>query len=276
MAADSHRGSDGPLTTRWSRYPDPLSGAFVDAGIASGFPATDDYNGAQQEGFGRWQATIRDGRRCSAAVAYLRPALVRPGLAVVTDALVTRIVLDGRRATGIEYLQRGQRVAAYAEREVILAAGVINSPQLLMLSGIGDPAELRSHGIAVAAPLKGVGRNLQDHISAGIMWRPRCGRAASWHAAVPARCGGCPANTVDGVESVHAGAIGIVAGQGVEDFGRHTPYAFRPRLHDAADIALAFGDDVEERLAVKAQRHCPPSSALDRPAEFLQLEQVRN
>jgi len=169
--ADSYRGSDGPLTTRWSRYPDPLSGAFVDAGIASGFPATDDYNGAQQEGFGRWQATIRDGRRCSAAVAYLRPALVRPGLAVVTDALVTRIVLDGRRATGIEYLQRGQRVAAHAEREVILAAGVINSPQLLMLSGIGDPAELRSHGIAVAAPLKGVGRNLQDHISAGIMWR---------------------------------------------------------------------------------------------------------
>jgi len=77
--ADSYRGSDGPLTTRWSRYPDPLSGAFVDAGIASGFPATDDYNGAQQEGFGRWQATIRDGRRCSAAVAYLRPALVRPG-----------------------------------------------------------------------------------------------------------------------------------------------------------------------------------------------------
>ena len=69
MAADSHRGSDGPLTTRWSRYPDPLSGAFVDAGIASGFPATDDYNGAQQEGFGRWQTTIRDGRRCSAAVA---------------------------------------------------------------------------------------------------------------------------------------------------------------------------------------------------------------
>ena len=90
MAADSYRGSDGPLTTRWSRYPDPLSGAFVDAGIASGFPATDDYNGAQQEGFGRWQATIRDGRRCSAAGAYLRPALVRPGLAVVTDALVTR------------------------------------------------------------------------------------------------------------------------------------------------------------------------------------------
>ena len=169
--ADPYRGGDGPLTTRWSRYPDPLSGAFVDAGIASGFPATDDYNGAQQEGFGRWQATIRDGRRCSAAVAYLRPALVRPGLAVVTDALVTRIVLDGRRATGIEYLQRGQRVAAHAEREVILAAGVINSPQLLMLSGIGDPAELRSHGIAVAAPLKGVGRNLQDHISAGIMWR---------------------------------------------------------------------------------------------------------
>jgi choline dehydrogenase/4-pyridoxate dehydrogenase len=167
----AYRGGDGPLTTRWSRYPDPLSEAFAEAGRAAGYPRTEDYNGAQQEGFGRWQATIRDGRRCSAAVAYLRPALGRAGLTVETDALATRILLDGRRAVGVEYSRRGKLVAVHAEREVILAGGVINTPQLLMLSGIGDPDDLRAHGIAVAVPLKGVGRNLQDHISAGILWR---------------------------------------------------------------------------------------------------------
>jgi choline dehydrogenase/4-pyridoxate dehydrogenase len=171
--AGPYRGSSGPLTTRWSRYPDPLSGAFATAGIESGYPVTEDYNGAQQEGFGRWQATIRDGRRCSAATAYLSPALPRATLKVKTGALVTRMLLGGGRAIGIEYLKRGHRIRARAAREVILAAGVINSPQLLMLSGIGDPEALRAHGIAVAAPLPGVGRNLQDHISAAIAWRRR-------------------------------------------------------------------------------------------------------
>ena len=171
--AGPYRGGDGPLTTRWSRYPDPLSAAFHEAGLAAGHPATEDYNGAQQEGFGRWQATIRGGRRCSAAVAYLRPALTRPGLAVATGALATRVAIDRGRAIGVEYACRGETVSARAEREVILAAGVVNSPQLLMLSGIGDPEELRRHDIAVVAPLKGVGRNLQDHISAGITWRRR-------------------------------------------------------------------------------------------------------
>jgi choline dehydrogenase/4-pyridoxate dehydrogenase len=166
-----YRGGDGPLTTRWSRYPDPICDAFLAAGIAAGHPATEDYNGAQQEGFARWQATIRDGRRCSAAVAYLRPALARAALTVETDALATRVVLDQRRAIGVEYLKGGERVTAHAEREVILAGGVINTPQLLMLSGVGDPDDLRPYGISVEAPLRGVGRNLQDHMSAGILWR---------------------------------------------------------------------------------------------------------
>jgi len=166
-----YRGGDGPLTTVWSRYRDPLVEAYAAAGEAAGFATTDDYNGAEQEGFGRWQATIRDGRRCSAAVAYLRPAAARSGLTVATGALASRIVLDGDRAVGVEYLHNGEPVVATAEREVILAGGVINSPQLLMLSGIGDPAMLRAHDIAVAAPLSGVGRNLQDHISAGIAWQ---------------------------------------------------------------------------------------------------------
>ena len=169
--ASEYRGAGGPLTTVRSRYPDPLVEAYAEAGIAAGHPGTDDYNGAQQEGFGRWQATIRDGWRCSAALAYLRPAMARPGLTVVTGALATRIVLDGRRAVGIEYERGGERRVAEAEREVILSGGVINSPHLLMLSGIGDPEMLREHGIAPAVPLRGVGRNLQDHISAGILWR---------------------------------------------------------------------------------------------------------
>src|SRR5215469_4613479 len=169
--ASAFRGGDGPLTTRASRYPDPLSAAFADAGAAAGHPTTEDYNGEQQEGFARWQATIRDGRRCSAAVAYLRPALARAALTVETDALATRVVLNQRRAIGVEYLKGGERVTAHAEREVILAGGVINTPQLLMLSGIGDPDDLRSYGIPVEAPLRGVGRNLQDHISAAILWR---------------------------------------------------------------------------------------------------------
>ena len=169
--AGAYRGADGPLGVRRSRYPDPLSQAFAEAGAAAGFPATDDYNGAQQEGFGGWQATIRDGRRCSAATAYLHPVVGRPNLTVETGVLATRILLDHNRAAGIEYQKGGVREAVAAGREVILAAGVINSPHLLMLSGIGDPNELRAHDIAVAVPLKGVGRNLQDHISAGIAWR---------------------------------------------------------------------------------------------------------
>ena len=168
--ASSYRGGDGPLTTRSSRYPDPLSASFADAGAAAGHPTTEDYNGEQQEGFARWQATIRNGKRCSAAVAYLRPALARPNLAVEVNALATRILIEGGRAVGIEYLRGGERIVTRAEREVILAGGVINSPQLLMLSGVGDPEQLRSHGIAVSAALPGVGQNLQDHISAPIVW----------------------------------------------------------------------------------------------------------
>jgi choline dehydrogenase/4-pyridoxate dehydrogenase len=160
------------LTTRWSRYPDPLSEAYTAAGLAAGHPATDDYNGARQEGFGRWQATIRDGRRCSTAVAYLRPALARDGLTVETNALATRIVLDGRRAVGVEYEKRGARFTAHAEREVILAGGVINSDAVRsQIVGVAYSRQHQQLRRAVTAPLKGVGRNLQDHISAGILWR---------------------------------------------------------------------------------------------------------
>jgi 4-pyridoxate dehydrogenase len=168
--AGTYRGGDGPLTTRLTRYTDPLVEAYRAAGQAAGHPLTDDYNGAQQEGFGRSQQTIRDGRRCSAAVAYLRPALARPNLGVEVEALATRILFDRNRAVGVEYLKGGEQLTARAEREVILAGGVINSPQLLMLSGIGDPEALGAYGIAVKVPLPGVGGNLQDHVSVTVAY----------------------------------------------------------------------------------------------------------
>ncbi len=163
--AGPYRGGDGPLGVGTARYDDPIIDACLAAGRSLQLPATPDYNGAQQEGLGRLQQTIRHGRRCSAAEAYLRPALGRRNLAVATGALASRIVLEAGRAVGVEFSRRGATVVVRAEREIILSGGVINSPQLLMLSGIGDPDSLRAHGIAVAVALPGVGRNLQDHLS---------------------------------------------------------------------------------------------------------------
>ncbi len=166
-----YRGGDGPLTTRASRYQDPLIESMIAAGIAAGHPAVTDYNGAEQHGIARMQFTIRNGMRCSTAVAYLHPVLSRPNLTVTTAALATRIVFDGRRAVGVAYVRGGQTTIARADREVLLAGGVINSPQLLMLSGIGDPEQLGAHRITVQAPLKGVGKNLQDHVMAPMPYR---------------------------------------------------------------------------------------------------------
>ncbi len=119
------------------------------------------------------QCTIRDGRRCGTATAYLRPALARPNLRVEVGALVTRVVIEGTRAVGVEFVRDGATQVVRAEREVLLAGGVINSPQVLMLSGIGDPEELRAHGIDVRVALPGVGRNLQDHVMAPVAYRRR-------------------------------------------------------------------------------------------------------
>jgi 4-pyridoxate dehydrogenase len=168
--AGAYRGGDGPLATRATRYRDPLVDAYLAAAEEAGHPTTEDYNGAQQEGFGHSQQTIRDGRRCSAAVAYLRPALARPNLEVVVNALAQRVLIEGHRAVGVEYETGGERRVARTEREVVLAGGVINSPQLLMLSGIGDPEALREYDIPVNVALPGVGQNLQDHVSVTIAY----------------------------------------------------------------------------------------------------------
>lgn len=167
------RGGSGPLNTQFCRYSDPLIGAFGAATREAGFPQTDDYNGERQEGFGRLQMTIRNGRRDSAAAAYLRPAMKRGNLTVRTGAMVERIVLDGRRATGVAYRCADKSETALAGREVILSGGVINTPQLLMLSGIGPAASLAAHGIETVADLPQVGQNLQDHVSVILMYRRR-------------------------------------------------------------------------------------------------------
>jgi 4-pyridoxate dehydrogenase len=169
-APSEYRGNSGPLTTRKSNYQDPLCDAYTEAALATGVPYNDDYNGAEQYGIGQMQATIKNGRRASAAAAYLRPALSRPNLTVEVMAHTTRILFEGTRAVGVEYVQDGKTHSVRADREVLLCGGVINSPQLLMLSGIGAPDELASHGIAVTAALPGVGKNLQDHVAALITY----------------------------------------------------------------------------------------------------------
>ncbi len=155
--ASTTRGGDGPITVQRCRYQDSLVPAYFAAARAAGHPWTEDYNGTNQEGFSPLQMTIRRGRRCSAVTAYLRPALRRRNLSVQVRALTTRVLIENGRATGVEYLRDGQDHLARAAREVILAVGVINSPQLLMLSGVGDPDQLRAHGIEVRVALAGRG-----------------------------------------------------------------------------------------------------------------------
>jgi choline dehydrogenase-like flavoprotein len=161
--ASAFHAVGGPLSVQNLRHTNPLSSVFLEAAGQAGHPRTEDFNGARQRGFGFYQVTQRNGRRCSSAVAYLRPARERPNLVVRTHALATRVLLDGRRAVGVEYRNKGRTLTVEGGR-VILSGGSINSPQLLMLSGIGPAGELRSAGVEVHHELPGVGKNLQDHL----------------------------------------------------------------------------------------------------------------
>lgn len=167
----AYRGGKGPVSTQFCKFADPLVEAFGEAGKSAGFGWTEDYNGERQEGFGRLQMTIGQGRRSSSATAYLRPALARPNLTVMTDTLVTRLLIDKDRALGVEVAEAQGRREIRATRETLLAGGVINSPQLLMLSGIGDPEALAQHGIKTRVPLPDVGRHLQDHVSVILLYK---------------------------------------------------------------------------------------------------------
>jgi choline dehydrogenase len=166
---DALHGGDGPLTVSDLREPNPLSGVFIEAGQQAGFAHNRDFNGPAQLGVGLYQVTQRDGARCSAAVAYLDPAKPRPNLAVRTGAMASRITFDRGRATGVTCTHLGRAYHFEATREVILSGGAINSPQLLMLSGIGDADELRRHRIDVVHDAPQVGRNLQDHLDTSTL-----------------------------------------------------------------------------------------------------------
>nr|WP_244614927.1 GMC family oxidoreductase N-terminal domain-containing protein [Pukyongiella litopenaei] len=170
--ADRWRGTGGPVTvTGIADKVHPLSHDYVAAALAAGLPANPDFNGATQEGVGLYQITTRGGLRCSAATAYLHPARRRANLSVTTGAEATRILFDGTRAAGVEYRRGGRTLRIMARREVILSAGAVNSPKLLMLSGIGPAAHLRDHGIPVLRDLPGVGGNLQDHLGMDYIYR---------------------------------------------------------------------------------------------------------
>jgi choline dehydrogenase len=176
-AEDQQRGEDelhgagGPLSVSDVSEPHPLCEAFIGACQQAGFPRTEDFNGASQEGAGYFQLTTRNGRRWSTARGYLKPARKRHNLAVISNAIATRVLFEGRRATGVEYRRDGATYVARAKAEVILSGGAFNSPQLLQLSGVGPADLLRQHGIEVMADMAGVGADLQDHYQARFNYR---------------------------------------------------------------------------------------------------------
>ena len=168
---DPWRGGSGPVATVCYGMDDPLSRAFVEAGAAAGFPVTQDVNGYQQEGFGPFDRNIDRGERASTAHAFINPARSRPNLCIRTETVVTKVLLECRRARGVVCSSDGSTETVRAEREVILAAGAFHSPQLLMLSGVGPADHLRDHAIEVTHELPGVGGNLQDHLEVHMQWR---------------------------------------------------------------------------------------------------------
>lgn len=172
--ADEWRGGEGPITVRDpSGAAHPLTHDYVAAAEGAGFARNADFNGRDQEGVGFYQITTRGGMRCSAATGYLRPALKRPNLSLATNALVTRILFEGRRAVGVEYRRDGRLHRVMARREVVLSAGAIGSPQILQLSGVGDPEALSKLGIETVLDRPAVGRNLQDHVGFDFVYVAR-------------------------------------------------------------------------------------------------------
>jgi choline dehydrogenase len=168
---DAYHGSDGPLHVSKSSSKNPVYKAFVEAGVEAGYRKTSDFNGFQQEGFGPYQLTIKDGKRWSASAAYLRPILgKRENLTLEIGARTTRILIEKGRAIGVEFVQGGQTRQVHADAEVLLGAGAVQSPHILQLSGVGDPDRLKAAGVSPVHELKGVGENLQDHLDVTLSW----------------------------------------------------------------------------------------------------------
>ncbi|MDH3386906.1 MAG: choline dehydrogenase [Gammaproteobacteria bacterium] len=177
--ASEWRGGSGPLGVSCAKLKNPIFDAFLIAGETSGQGNSDDLNGFKPEGLARFDSTIRDGRRCSAAVAHLKPALSRPNLELVTHALVEQVLLENTRVTGVRFQHQGKVRVIRASREVILSCGAIKSPQVLMLSGIGPADELNKHGIQIRHEMPAVGQNLQDHLKIHCTWR--CTQPITYH-----------------------------------------------------------------------------------------------
>jgi choline dehydrogenase len=169
QGASYYHGVEGPLNVANLRSVNLLTRAFIEAAVTAGYAPNDDFNGAAQEGVGQFQVTQKDGQRHSAADAYLTPALRRPNLTTITDARVTRLLIEENRVTGVAYLHKGGMSEIQARRGVLLCGGAIHSPQLLMLSGVGPADHLQSMGIPVARDLPGVGQNLHDHVAMGVL-----------------------------------------------------------------------------------------------------------
>ncbi len=170
---DAYHGAEGPLYVSKGSSRNEIYSRFIAAGGEAGFKLTSDFNGLQQEGFGPYHLTIRDGRRCSAAAGYLHPALSRANLTALTGARITRIVIEGGRAVGVDYVCNGKSERGQATAEVLLCAGAVQSPQILQLSGVGDPDDLSRVGVDPVHPLRGVGANLQDHLDLSFSWETR-------------------------------------------------------------------------------------------------------
>jgi choline dehydrogenase len=168
--ASPYHGAGGPLAVSDPRYKSKACEAFIQAAQEQGAKANDDFNGPRQDGVGWYQTTIRNGQRCSAAAAYLHPAMARTNLTVQTDALATKVIIENNRAIGVDYLHHGEPKTEHANAEVILSGGAVNSPQLLMLSGIGPAEHLIEMGIDVVADSRGVGQNLSDHPVLPVIW----------------------------------------------------------------------------------------------------------
>lgn len=222
-------GKGGPLNVKTIRPVNPMTELYHEACRRAQIPENPDHNGERQEGFGTYQVTQKDGKRCSAADAFLRPALKRENLTVMTGVLARRVIVEEGRATGVEIDHKGERKTVTARREVILAGGALNSPQLLMLSGIGPAGHLREHGIAVEKDLPGVGANLQDHLD--VMARARTKSAKSlgysWRK--------LPANARDVLQWAFTGSgdftVNPVQGSG---------FVKSSRAKDLPDIQLVF------------------------------------
>lgn len=197
--ADDYHGDEGPLKVSDSELNYTISKVFIEAAEQAGFPMSTDFNGPKYEGFGPFQFTIDNGKRCSAAVAYLHPVMKRKNLTVMVDTDVLRIDFDGKRAVGVTIRHKAKESQLTASREVIVSGGAINSPQLLMLSGVGHPDELAAHGIPLLHALPGVGKNLQEHPDAAVL------TSSHYHGGVQLSLGGMLQMAFEGAEYLTTG-----------------------------------------------------------------------